>query len=239
MVGRLAVVPLLAVVLAGCAQPGQSPAGTATAVPETTTASPTTTTSPTTTSTATASSTPTATPTTSSTALTVAPETSMAGYTRAAFGPPWADVDHNKCDTRDDILARDLIDVTRRGCVVLTGTLRDPYTGKTVPFTRGVGTSTAVQIDHVVALGEAWRSGAAAWTPVQREAFANDPSELLAVAGPVNLAKSDHDPAGWLPPDPAAVCPYLARYVAVKAAYRLTVDPAEQAAIASQHCPIR
>jgi hypothetical protein len=156
------------------------------------------------------------------------------GYDRAAFGPAWADVDHNGCDTRNDILRRDLVDPTLKpgthGCVVLTGTLHDPYTGTTIAFTRGAGTSEAVQIDHMVPLALAWQHGAAAWTATQREAFANDPAELLAVDGHANTSKSDSGPSGWLPAA-ADRCAYVAQFVAVEHAYALTIAAADRAAI--------
>src|SRR5262249_55555501 len=122
-------------------------------------------------------------------ALKVKKAASMSGYSRDRFGPAWADVDDNGCDTRDDILRRDLKDETFKNakhCIVLTGTLHDPYTGHTIHFVRGVKTSSAIQIDHVVALADAWRTGAAKWTAARRLAYANDPTVLLAVDGPQN-----------------------------------------------------
>jgi len=163
------------------------------------------------------------------------------GYDRAAFGPAWTDNSsapggHNGCDTRNDILRRDLVDVTLKpgthGCLVLTGTLPDPYLGTTIPFVRGVGTSTAVQIDHVVALGDAWQTGAQQWDAGKRVAFANDPRNLLAVDQHSNAQKRDADAASWLPHDKAYRCAYVARQVAVKAEYGLWVTRAEHDAIA-------
>jgi hypothetical protein len=158
------------------------------------------------------------------------------GYDRDRFGPAWADVDRNGCDTRNDVLRRDLDDVTTRagtrGCVVATGVLADPYSGETIEFIRGQGTSQAVQIDHVVALSDAWQKGAQQWTDERREEFANDPTELLAVDGRLNSSKRDGDAATWLPPDRSARCQYVARQVAVKAKYALWVTSAEKAAIA-------
>jgi len=163
----------------------------------------------------------------------------MTGYTRAAFGPAWTDDNnspsgHDGIDTRNNILARDLTQVTYRsgsGHLVATGVLHDPYTGKIIHFVRGVQTSLAVQIDHVVALGDAFQTGAQQLSASQRVALANDPLELLAVDGPTNEAKSDGDAATWLPPNKAFRCAYVARQVAVKARYRLWVTPAEMAAI--------
>lgn len=158
------------------------------------------------------------------------------GYGREAFGPAWADVDGNGCDTRDDVLRRDLEAVSLRrgsdGCRVSRGTLHGPYTGKTIAFRAGEGTSEAVQIDHVVALSDAWQTGAQQLTAAQRQALANDPLNLLAVDGPANQAKSDADAASWLPPRTAYRCPYVARQVAVKAKYGLWVTRAERDAIA-------
>jgi hypothetical protein len=160
----------------------------------------------------------------------------MTGYSRAKFGPAWEDVDENGCDTRDDILKRDLkLVVFKSGdCVVATGTLHDPYTGTTIHFVRGVGTSTAVQIDHVVALAAAWRTGAANWTGARREAYANDPSVLLAVDGPQNEAKGDDDASQWLPPKKSFDCRYVARQIAIKIKYDLWLTKVEHDAMAAQ-----
>lgn len=159
----------------------------------------------------------------------------MTGYSREQFGPAWADTDHNGCDTRNDILRRDLTGTTLKagthGCVVLAGVLADPYTGHSIDFTRGSSTSTAVEIDHVVALADAWRTGAQAWSPDKREEYANDPLVLLAVDGPTNEAKGDGDAATWLPPNKAYRCTYAARQVTIKTTYSLWVTPAEHDAL--------
>ncbi|WP_369055689.1 GmrSD restriction endonuclease domain-containing protein [Kineococcus terrestris] len=159
-----------------------------------------------------------------------------AGYDRERFGPAWADVDGNGCDTRNDVLQRDLATFVVRpgsqGCVVASGELRDPYSGRTIAFERGPDTSSAVQVDHVVALSDAWQTGAQAWDTAERTAFANDPLNLLAVDGPLNQAKGDADAATWLPPVRSSRCPYVARQIAVKAAYGLWVKPAERDAMA-------
>jgi Protein of unknown function (DUF1524) len=158
------------------------------------------------------------------------------GYTRDQFGPAWADVDRDGCDQRNQVLARDLtaprFKDARRPCVVLAGTLHSTYTGRTVPFRRGQETSDDVQIDHVVALSDAWQTGAQALDPATRARLANDPLNLQAVEGPVNQGKRDSDAASWLPPASGYRCTYVARQVAVKATYRLWVTPAEKAAIA-------
>jgi hypothetical protein len=158
----------------------------------------------------------------------------MTGYSRDQFGPAWADVDGNGCDTRNDILARDLTgeDTGNDACTVLTGTLVDPYSGRVIHFHRGMGTSSRVQIDHVVALGDAWQTGAQQWTATRRAQFANDPLNLLAVDGPLNESKGDADAASWLPPNKSYRCHYVARQVAVKARYGLWVTSAEHDAIA-------
>ena len=156
------------------------------------------------------------------------------GYDREGqFGRPWTDEDHNGCDTRNDILARDLAAATLEGaCRVVSGTLADPYTGGSIAFERGEQTSALVQIDHVVALSNAWQTGAAQIGPERRVAFANDPLNLLAVDGATNSAKGDGDAATWLPPSTAFRCTYVSRQVAVKSAYSLWVTQAEHDAIA-------
>ena len=158
------------------------------------------------------------------------------GYDRDLFGPAWSDVDRNGCDTRNDILRRDLVDLALKpgtqGCVAAAGTLRDPYSAESIPFVRGPGTSAVVQIDHVVALSDAWQKGAQQWSPEQRLAFANDPLNLLAVKGSLNQQKGDGDAATWLPPNTAYRCAYVARIVAVKQAYGVWVTAAERDAIA-------
>jgi hypothetical protein len=164
----------------------------------------------------------------------------MTGYQRTAeFGKAWLDVDDNGCDTRDDVLRRDLEHPAPAGCKVRRGVLHDPYTGKVIRFVRGQGTSEAVQIDHVVPLADAWRTGAQRLTRAQRVALANDPVNLFAVDGPTNTRKSDGDAATWLPPRKAFRCTYVAHQVAVKRAYGLWVTKAERAAIARvlDRCP--
>ncbi|CAN7361285.1 HNH endonuclease family protein [Arthrobacter sp. LjRoot78] len=157
------------------------------------------------------------------------------GYSRDRFGPAWADTDHNGCDTRNDILARDLTGETFKpgthDCVVATGTLADRYTGKTIRFVRGADTSSAVQIDHIVPLSLAWQTGAQQISDDQRREFANDPLNLMAADGPSNIAKSDKDAATWLPPNKAFRCEYTVRITAVKAKYKLWVTPPEHDAI--------
>jgi hypothetical protein len=162
---------------------------------------------------------------------------SMDGYQPRvkSFGPAWYDVDLNGCDTRNDILARDLKQVVFKGksqCKVAKGTLKDPYTGKTINFAQGK-TSLSVQIDHVVALADAWRTGARKWKPELRLFYANDPLVLLAVDGPANHAKSDGDAAAWLPPNSSFDCRYVARQIAIKTKYSLWLTPPEREAMSN------
>ncbi len=157
------------------------------------------------------------------------------GYDRDQFGPRWTDTDRNGCDTRNDILARDLsaqaFKPGTHDCVVATGVLDDPYTAARIHFVRGQDTSTAVQVDHVVALSDAWQKGAQPLTAAQRTAFANDPLNLLAVDGPANAQKSDGDAATWLPANRSFRCDYVARQIAVKTTYELWVTAAEKDAM--------
>lgn len=135
--------------------------------------------------------------------LAVKGRASATGYERTGhFGRAWQDVNGNGCDTRDDILARDLTALTRSGaCTVVSGTLDDPYTGDRIAFARGKDTSALVQIDHVVALLDAWQTGAQSLSQEQRLLFANDPLNLVAVEGAANRAKGAGDAATWLPPN--------------------------------------
>lgn len=152
------------------------------------------------------------------------------GYERTQFGDGWAKIDG--CDMRNIILHRDLMNAIVGGnCKILSGMLNDPYTGKMIEFKRGADTSDDVQIDHVVALSNAWQTGAQQLTSERRQALANDPLELLAVDGEANQQKSDGDAATWLPPNKAFRCQYVARQVAVKAKYDLWVTKAEYDAI--------
>lgn len=154
------------------------------------------------------------------------------GYSRSQFGQRWKDIDRNGCDQRNDVLARDLTNVEApKGCKVLSGDLDDPYTGRLIHFVRGQKTSQAVQIDHVVALADAWQKGAQQLTPERREQFANDPLNLLAVDGPSNMQKGAGDAATWLPANKSFRCTYVSIQVRVKAEYQLWVTQAEKEAI--------
>jgi hypothetical protein len=161
------------------------------------------------------------------------------GYSRAQFGNGWAN--WSKCDTRQKILVRDLKEVIldEDDCTVLSGVLNDPYTGQEINFQRGANTSSAVQIDHVVALSDAWQKGAATWPEVKRQKLANDDLELLAVDGKTNQQKSDGDAATWLPPNKAFRCQYVARQIAVKLKYQLWLTAVEHDAMAKtlSACP--
>jgi hypothetical protein len=150
------------------------------------------------------------------------------GYTRERFGDGW--IDTGGCDTRDRMLTRDLIAKTYLDdCRVEAGTLADPYTAQRIHYTRGG--ASEVDIDHVVALSDAWQKGAQRWSSATRVAFANDPLELLAVDAHANRAKGDGDAATWLPPNKAFRCAYVARQVAVKTKYKLWVTQAEKDSI--------
>ncbi|PPI02758.1 hypothetical protein C5C95_00735 [Rathayibacter sp. AY1B7] len=155
-------------------------------------------------------------------------------YDRDLFGQAWSDVDRNGCDTRNDVLGRDLLAPVfkpgTRDCKVLTGTLIDPYDGTSVAFVSGTDTSRLVQIDHVVALGWAWHHGAWSWTDDQRLAFANDPTNLVAASEQTNRAKSDAGPGEWLPPAAELRCGYVEQFVAVLSDYGLGIDARDRAA---------
>lgn len=154
------------------------------------------------------------------------------GYDRAEFGQAWADVDRNGCDTRNDMLRRDLVEVVikegTRGCRVESGVLSDRYSGERVPFVRG---DRNLEVDHVVALSDAWQKGAQQWTPEQRTAFANDPLNLVVTTRTLNQQKGAGDAATWLPPNRAYRCGYVARQAAVKQRYGVWVTRAEQDAM--------
>lgn len=156
-------------------------------------------------------------------------------YDRQAFGQTWADEDHNGCDTRNDVLARDLARPTFKegthGCVVLSGTLAEPYTGTIIEFQRGQNTSGLVQIDHVVALADAWKSGAWAWDTATRQRFANDQSNLLAVNGQANQDKEAASADAWLPENTGFHCEYVKRQISVKTQWGLPITEAERDAM--------
>jgi uncharacterized protein DUF1524 len=170
-------------------------------------------------------------------------------YRRGAFGDSWTDDTtapggHNGCDTRNDILDRDLIDKTHvsiKRCpnAVATGTLHDPYTNATIAFVRGNQTGAAVQIEHIVPLAYAWDMGARNWTDEIRVRFANDPANLLAVQGQANQDKGDKEPADWMPPNTAFHCQYAVQFIAVLRGYGLAVDASSVPVLhqAAETCP--
>ena len=162
--------------------------------------------------------------------LAVHADGSLAGYSRAQFGSDWAY--SGGCNTRDRILTRDLTHVSYRPytCIPVAGVLHDPYSGAVIHFSKS--RPMQVQIDHVVAVANAWQTGAAGWSRADRRAFFNDPLELLAVSGVLNDEKGDADASGWLPPHRSFDCSYVERQVAVKAKYGLWVTSAERSTMA-------
>jgi hypothetical protein len=170
-------------------------------------------------------------------------------YRRAAFGDAWTDDNnapggHNGCDTRNDILDRDLVDktyVSTKRCpnAVATGTLYDPYTNDVVHFTRGNQVGASVQIDHIVPLALAWDLGARYWTDEMRTRFGNDPANLIAVQGQANQDKGDAEPADWMPPNHSFWCQYAVQFVAVLRGYGLPVDAPSSTVLraAAATCP--
>lgn len=160
-------------------------------------------------------------------------------YSREQFGSGWQQI--GDCDMRNFVLARDMNNETfmTPTCKVASGVLDDPYSGKTIIFARGTDTSDDVQIDHVVALSDAWQKGAQQLTYEQRVALSNDPLELLAVDGSLNQQKGDGDAATWLPPNKAYRCQYVARQIAVKKKYSLWVTRSEYDSMADilSTCP--
>jgi Protein of unknown function (DUF1524) len=170
-------------------------------------------------------------------------------YRRAAFGESWTDDNtapggHNGCDTRNDILDRDLIEktyVSIKRCpnAVATGTLHDPYTNDVIAFMRGNQTGAAVQIEHIVPLAYAWDLGARNWPDDMRVRFANDPANLLAIGGQVNQDKGDKEPAAWMPPNTAFHCQYAMQFIAVLRGYGLPVDAPSAVVLreAGETCP--
>lgn len=154
------------------------------------------------------------------------------------FGPAWNDPTNSSgCDTRQRILRAQLTEVTFKSgthdCKVLTGLLHDPYSGTEIRFSSS--DPMAIEIDHIAALARVWNLGAAGWTPNQRQVFANDPDNLLAVSGPLNVAKSD---AGleWLPPNAAFDCIYIEKYLRVIVKYHLPITRSDRDT-AQRVCP--
>lgn len=157
--------------------------------------------------------------------LTVAKAGSMRGYSREKF-PHWLSTGSN-CDIRDTVLKRDGSGVKLSGCNVVGGTWTSSYDGDKLTD------PSKVDIDHMVPLANAWRSGAAAWTTQQREDFANDleDPQLLAVSASSNRSKGDQDPSTWKPEQTGAWCTYAQDWIAVKSRWKLTVTTAEKSAL--------
>jgi hypothetical protein len=165
--------------------------------------------------------------------LEVAPAGSMTGYSREKF-PHWSDADEfgwkglpdTSCDVRDAALIRDGKDVrVAEGCDVISGRWRDPYAGGTYTD------PSEIDIDHVVPLANAWRSGASSWDEGLRERYANDPDVLLSAEAGENRSKGDKGPEAWKPPLRSAWCDYAIRWIAIKAEYELSVNPQESSAL--------
>ncbi|MFE7619119.1 HNH endonuclease family protein [Streptomyces sp. NPDC057496] len=163
------------------------------------------------------------------------------GYAREEFGYAWKDsidglaLARNGCDTRNDLLARDGKDVKLRSgsdCVVVSMTLKDPYTGSTIDWTKQ--RPTRIQIDHVMPLSYDWQMGASRWDRDKRQRIANDPLNLLPVDGPANSAKRDSGPASWLPPYKPIRCSYAVRFAQVSLKYELPVTTADKRAMLEQ-----
>ncbi|WP_299530586.1 HNH endonuclease family protein [uncultured Streptomyces sp.] len=160
--------------------------------------------------------------------LTVSAESSASGYSRDKF-PHWI-TQSGACNTREVILKRDGTNVVQdSACAATSGSWYSPYDGATWTA------ASDVDIDHMVPLAEAWRSGASGWTTAQRQAFANDLTrpQLIAVTDNVNQSKSDQDPGEWLPSRAAYLCTYARAWVHVKHYYDLTIDTTEKSALQS------
>lgn len=166
---------------------------------------------------------------------------SRAGYDRDQFGPAWTDnvdgipLGNNDCGTRDDLLARDGKSLEHKAgstCTVTGMTIYDPYTGKTVQWTKQQ--AGKIQIDHVMALSYDWRMGASKWDKAKRLQIANDPLNLIPADGPQNAAKGDSGPAEWLPANEAVRCSYAVRFAQVSLKYQLPVTPADKKTMLAQ-----
>lgn len=154
-------------------------------------------------------------------------------YRRDYFGDGWLDLDGDGCNTRQEILQRDLEQVVlaSNGCTVLSGVLNDPYQGDVIQFTHGQETSQEVPIDHLVPLAYAWYTGADQWTAEKREQFANDPANLVATGRSANSSKSDSGPSEWLPGQ-MDKCEYVTRFSDLATSYGLILTPEDQALVA-------
>lgn len=157
-----------------------------------------------------------------------------AGYSREQFGGRWTDPDHNHCSTREDVLGGWLGTPLLGGMCDASGSMPDPYTGSPMVV------PGEADIDHVVSLADAWRSGAASWTAQQRAAFYNDQRNLVPTRASVNRAKGDRGPDTWLPPRQEYRCSYALIYVGTKAHYGLSVTNAQatQLKVLLDRCPV-
>lgn len=153
------------------------------------------------------------------------------GYKRDVFGEAWKDVDRNGCDTRNDVLARDLTKIVRTdNCTIASGVLQDKYTGATIDFVRG---KSKIDIDHVIPLGYAYKQGAGDWPAAKREALANDLDNLTAASASANRSKSDSGPAEWMPSNASYRCEYGKKFAAVSVKYDLPITQADYNTIQS------
>lgn len=159
-------------------------------------------------------------------------------YSREQFYNGWPTVDG--CSLRQRIIKREFGDsAVLEECNVISGEFDEPYTGEHLVFTSREQISNGIQIDHVVALSDAWQKGAQGLDQAKRYELATDPLNLLAVDASANKKKSDGDAATWLPPNKKFRCQYVARQVSVKYKYSLWVTDAEKSAIAKvlENCP--
>lgn len=171
--------------------------------------------------------------------LDIKPTLSGDDYERKQFGSTWAD--WRDCNVRQKILNRDIINikVDKNGCTVISGILNDPYTGQEIKLNSKSAASKKVQIDHVVALSNAWQTGAKNWNSDKRKQLANDDLELIAVSSQANQEKSDSDASSWLPSNRNFRCRYIARQIAVKLKYQLWITAQEHSTMAKilSGCP--
>jgi hypothetical protein len=161
------------------------------------------------------------------------------GYDSASFGEPWADIDGNGCAQDDDVLARDLSDAVREDCAVVSGTLRDPYAGRTIRITddrvdaSGGSGAGGIRVDHLVSLRAAHDGGAWEWSPERRLQFANSLENLVAVDAASAENRDDRGPGRWMPSDEDYACEYAIRYTWIVTAWQLAVTPADRDALTS------
>lgn len=153
-------------------------------------------------------------------------------YDRDAFGESGVDADGNGCSQRDDVFARDLVDVARDGCTVMTGTLTDPYSGRTIAFSRDRAATSdsgdAIRLDRVVGLRAAYEGGAWQWSPERRAEFANSFENILAVDDDMAQQKSGRGPSRWMPDHIDLRCEYAIRYTWIVTAWELAVPRADR-----------